>query len=153
MEAVTDARLLKISERYAVLGTLQAVGTERGITRERVRQLLVKGIRRGLFTIPPKSSPALPPFSEIFSAVMKHGTVKAAAKALGIPLYYLVHVLEPHRATVVIMRTTYKREKIMRDYRSVVDALGRHPSAEDLQKSERAGRPDCWRYLGDRIRR
>jgi ribosomal protein S14 len=45
-------RLLELHERYRRAGTLEAVGREMGVTRERVRQLLRKGAWMGLYPYP-----------------------------------------------------------------------------------------------------
>ncbi len=53
-------RLHYVYNLYREKGTLEAVGKEIGLTRERVRQLLVKGTQLGLFEYKPYDYPFVP---------------------------------------------------------------------------------------------
>jgi predicted transcriptional regulator len=53
-------RLNHVHRLYEDLGTLEAAGRVIGVTRERVRQLLVKGTRLGLFEYKPFEYPFVP---------------------------------------------------------------------------------------------
>lgn len=76
-------RLKHVHKLYEDLGTLEAAGRVIGVTRERIRQLLVKGSHLGLFEYKPLEYPFVAK-ETLITDYRKHLSLGRVAKANGI---------------------------------------------------------------------
>jgi hypothetical protein len=91
-------RLKHVHQLYEDLGTLEAAGKAIGVTRERVRQLLVKGSQLGLFEYKPFEYPFVAK-ETLVADYRKHLSLRRVAKANGITSGYLGKLLTAYRIT------------------------------------------------------
>lgn len=132
-------RLLQVYCLYHEKGTLQSVGEEIGLSRERVRQLLMKGMERGLFEYRPfreRSREASVLREAILEDYERLLTLKGVAQANGMPVYRLHRLLDQFRIADrdLEKRKIAGRKRIcIERYGSAVRSLGHHPTTTELQ--------------------
>lgn len=129
-------RLLEVHHLYQTRGTLQRAGDEIGLSRERVRQLLVKGAEFGLFEYKPRSEVHLPR-EKILADYGRLLTLKAVAQANRISPCRLCRLLKAHRivdSELEKIRSDSKKAICIGEYEEVVRALGHHPTTTELQR-------------------
>jgi len=142
-------RLTRVHQLYKQRGTLEAAGRELGLTRERVRQLLVKGSRLGLFDYRPLDYPYVPK-EKLVADYLHSQSLSRVAQLNQVPTSYLRKLLTAHRITegdLASYRTEARRSKALAQYNRLVDSLGRHPTTTELQETPQG------RSLNARIRR
>lgn len=142
-------RLKHVHQLYEDLGTLEEAGRVIGVTRERVRQLLVKGSHLGLFEYKPFEYPFVAK-ETLIADYRRHLSLGRVAKANGITSGYLGKLLTAYRITEAQLRSLWNEGQKIRcinAYNAVKDQLGYHPTTTVLQGT----RP--WRYLSMKITR
>ena len=136
-------------QEYQRGGTLASAGKVLRLTRERVRQLLVKGAALGLFEYKPREYIIIPK-EKLLEDYQLYPSSAVVAKRNGISTAYLKKLWTAYGITGKLLRkiaTEGKREKCIEEYRSVESRLGHHPSTTELQ------REPPWRSLWARISR
>lgn len=142
-------RLLNVYHLYQTRGTLQRVGDEIGLSRERVRQLLVKGTEFGLFEYKPSFEIDIPR-EKILADYGRLLTLKGVAQANRISPCRLDRLLKEHRiadSELEEIRINTKKAICVEAYEETVRALGHHPTTTELQRFAKT------RSLAARIRR
>ena len=149
----TIERLLFVYYLYQRKGSLKAVGEEIGISRERVRQLLRKGMEVGLFKYKPSDrAPAKISVSKekILDDYERLLTLKAVAHENDIPPHRLHQLLKFHQITgrdFEKRRSAARKRFCLERYDAAVDSLGHHPTTTELQQFS------ATRYLYMQIRK
>ena len=132
----TTARLETLHAMYERLGSLGAVGRQVGLTRERVRQLLVKGTERGLFAYSPRRYPCVPK-AHLIEEYTKIQSISRVARLYGISENHLKKLLaeysiaEPQLARY---RLEGRRARCRAEYLQMVAKAGRYLSSGDLHR-------------------
>jgi hypothetical protein len=142
-------RLFEVHHLYQERGTLQRVADEIGLSRERVRQLLVKGAEFGLFEYKPLLEVALPP-EKILADYRKFLTLKGVAQANRLSIPRLQRLLKVYRITGVDLKEIWievKKEVCAERYDAIAREWGHHPTTTELQ------RVHSTHYLTTQIRR
>lgn len=128
-------KLRRVHELYKQRSTLEAVGSEIGVTRERVRQLLVKGSRLGLFDYKPFDYPYVPK-EKLVADYFNSQSLSRVARLNQIPTTYLRKLLTAYgiaEGDLASYRTEGRRSKILAQYDRLVNSLGHHPTTTELQ--------------------
>jgi hypothetical protein len=150
MEPVGQTRrLLEAHKLYKELGTLRDVAVRMRITRERVRQLLVKGTRLGLFEYKGHDYPYVEK-AKLIEDYLKHPSLQKIARINGISTNYLKKLFTAYSITdeqLRIYRGQHSRERCIFEYNAIKEQLGHDPSTGELQ------RLPTGRVLDTRIRR
>jgi len=140
-------RLLEAYNLYKEKGTLEAVGKEMGLTRERVRQLLVKGTQLGLYEYKPFDYPFIPK-EKIIEDYKKLLNLYVVARRNNISTSYLHKLLTAYNITekdLQSIRIEGQKLKCIEEYDRIRDKLGHHPTTTELQGSK------LWRYFSIKI--
>ena len=136
--AARNEILLRETHRlYEVHGTLQAVGKIINLSRERVRQLLVRGAKAGLFNYDPRDP--LPDFGpeKLLADYRRLGSVQRVAKENSLKRPQLMKLLQKHGITsenLDLLRQDHRRMKCVDEFRAVAEILGHYPTATELQQ-------------------
>lgn len=136
-------------ELYKREGSLQAVANVKKLTRERIRQILVKGTEYGLFSYEGREYPYVPK-EKILSDYKESPNIGAVARANGISTTYLGQLLTAYRiskSALGAIRNDSKKEDCIQAFRAIENQLGHFPTTTEMQK-----RP-VWRSLHARIGR
>lgn len=142
-------RLLEVYHLYQEHGTLQRVADEIGLSRERVRQLLVKGSECGLFEYKPSWEIGIPR-EKILEDYRRVLTLKGVAQVNQMSLCRLHRLLKVHGITEPELEEIWFKEKraiCIERYHKVVLEMGHHPTTTEMQ------RISSNRYLTTQIRR
>ncbi|MBI5360984.1 MAG: hypothetical protein HZA48_10430 [Planctomycetes bacterium] len=124
---------------YKELGTLESVGKQRGLTRERVRQILEQGTRLGLFNYARKE-PLCFSKNKIIKSFSKHLSICGVSRANGISEARLRRMLAFHKITgkeLAALRLSVTRNRCMEFFRRIVAKSGHSPSSSELQKKKK----------------
>lgn len=135
-------RLHEVYNLYKEKGTLEAVGRQIGVTRERVRQLLVQGSKLGLFEYRPYDYPFVPK-EKILDDFRRCLSKNEVAKANGITTNYLHELLTAYNITpedLRSLRINGHKLQCIEQYNHIKNKLGHHPTTTELQKV------NSWRY-------
>lgn len=140
---------VKCFEAYKQSGTLAEVGKVVGLTKERVRQLLVKGSKLGLFEYKPREYPFIPrqKLLEDYGVCLSVGRV---AKANNISTVYLQKLFTAYSITENELRKIYlseQKKKCVEAYERIRNQLNHYPTTTELQEKNE------WRYLAQKITR
>lgn len=136
-------------QEYQRHGTLEKVGRILGLTRERIRQVLVKGSRLGLFEYKPREYVIILK-GKILEGYRKRPSLVAVARANNISTGYAQKLCTLHGITAEILReiaTEARREKCIEQYQQIQHQLNHHPTTTELQRVTQ------WRSLWARITR
>lgn len=141
-------RMITIFELYQKIRSQSAVAKEVGLSRERIRQLLQKGSRRGLFNYAPRKYLDIPKRKLIadYQKLLFHDAV---ANANGISAEYLKKLLKSYNLTPHVIEsviTLGRKEKCINQYRLIERQLGHPPSTAELTRLKK-------RYLTSQIRK
>lgn len=134
--ATTTERLRTLHELYGRLGSLGAVGQEVGLTRERVRQLLVKGTQRGLFAYKPRNYPSVTK-EHIIDEYTRIQSISRVAKRNRISENHLRKLLVAYSITepqLAQYRLEGRRARCLAEYLWMAEQAGRHLSSGDLHR-------------------
>lgn len=130
-------RLLEIYHLYQERRTLRGVAEEVGLSRERVRQLLVKGSEFGLFEYRPTLEISLPR-EKILADYRRLLTLKGVAQANRISMLHLKRLLKFHRITDSELKGLWvdsKKAACSERYDLTVLEIGHHPTTTELQRN------------------
>jgi hypothetical protein len=142
--------MVKLYEGYESLGTLDAVARTVGLTRERVRQLLVKGTKLGLFRYVKKSRRVVLTRADLLASYERLGTINGVARENKISpgrVMQLMRESDLAESDLRDLRRTRRMGKCVSEYNAIVDTLGHHPTTTEIQANPR------WRPLSTRITR
>jgi len=137
--------LLKIKELYDQCGTLEKVGRELNITRERVRQLLNIGVQKGFFKYEISSKKRLKDLRNIIrpdiliQEINTSSSIQEICEKLDIKRnefgylldYFKIDYLESLN-TIKDNQNTVKRKKCLEEYTNIVNILGHHPATTEM---------------------
>lgn len=142
-------RLLEVYRLYQEHRTLQRVAEEIGLSRERVRQLLVNGSECGLFEYKPFWEAGVPreKILEDYRCLL---TLKGVAQVNQVSLCRLHRLLKVAGITDSELEEIWFKAKkaiCIERYQGVVRELGHHPTTTEMQ------RVSSNRYLTAQIRR
>jgi hypothetical protein len=140
IQLVTVARLKQVHRLFRETGTLAGAGRELGLTRERIRQLLLQGSQFGLFDYKTYKPPVIPK-KILLEDYKRHLTLTAVAKIHGasirrvqkLMLIYGITPAQRHALRVSLMRAAKKHRLIAR-YRRITRTLGHHPNTAELYR-------------------
>jgi hypothetical protein len=141
--------LLQVHHLYQTRGTLQQVADEIGLSRERVRQLLVKGSEFGLFEYQPFSGIEIPR-KKIIADYRHYLTLKGVAKVNQVSISYLKRLLKLHgisHAELAEIGAEARKVICAERYHALVREWGHHPTTTELQRTAST------HYLTTQIRR
>ena len=130
------ARLETLHAMYEQLGSLGAVGRQVGLTRERVRQLLVKGAERGLFAYTPRRYPSLSK-EQIIAGYTEIQSLSRMARLYRMSENHLKKLLAEYSITepqLARYRMEGRRARCRAEYLQMVEQTGRHLSSGDLHR-------------------
>jgi hypothetical protein len=130
-------RLQRIHKLYKELGTLEAVGEQVGLTRERVRQLLVKGRGIGLFEYKPYEYPCISK-DKLIGDYMYSSNLGYVAKINQISWNYLRKLLAAYsisKERLAECRTENRRARCIEQYTRLADKTGHHLTTTELQST------------------
>jgi hypothetical protein len=144
----THERLLDIFRLYQEEGTLDAVGNKIGLSRERVRQLLVKGSRAGLFRY--ETVRRFQPYLSKEKILSDYGNMLKlylVAKANDISVGHLKRLIAQFGISQGdLEKIQYERRKArcIEEYVGYFEKLGHLPNTTELQRGSGA-------YLSQKI--
>jgi hypothetical protein len=144
----THERLLELFHLYQKEGTLEAVGNKIGLSRERVRQLLVKGSRAGLFHY--ESSQRFRPFLSKEKILADYGMMLKlylVAGANGISVGHLKHLIAFYgisQGDLDKIQLERRKARCIEEYVRFTEKLGHPPNTTELQRGSGA-------YLSQKI--
>lgn len=132
-----EKQLREVYGLYEKHGTLDAVGRHIGLSRERVRQLLVRGTKAGLYTYNSKKrGPACDP-QKLLDDYRRLGSVKRVAHENSLNHVHVVKALKQHGVTsdqMRFLRDEALREHCASDFKALAEKLGHFPNATELQR-------------------
>ncbi len=134
---------------YEQQGTLESVAKTMDLTRERIRQILVKGTRLGLFKYTGYEYPFVSK-EAIIKSYSDGMSLSKAAKSNRISVAYLKKLLTAYGITddeLEKIRLDAQKNECIELHRNIEAELGHVPSTTEMQ------RKSGWRYLTMRIRR
>lgn len=138
-------RLCKLYRLYQEKGTLAAVGRTVGLSRERVRQLLVRGTEIGLFEYR-ACSPSGPSREKILEDYKNFLSLNAVAGVNRLSMSALRRLCQYYRITqeeLEQIRNERRRMACIDLYLSIVQEMGHHPTTTELSASK-SGRSLRW---------
>jgi len=130
-------RLRKIQYLYEQLGSLEAVGAQVGLTRERVRQLLSKGKKIGLFDYSPREYPYLSK-EKIIEDYKNTQSINRVARLNKISTGYLDKLLTAYSITeqdLADYRLEGKRARCIEQFEGFTKSMGHNPTSTELQRT------------------
>jgi len=136
-------------ELYKQGGTLEYVAKAISLTRERARQILVKGAKLGLFRYVGREYPYVPK-EKLLSDLTKTPSITKVARINNISTVYLKRLLlSYHIAAEQIekFKERLRKQRAIDEYNAVKRELGHYPTTTELQAKSK------WRSLESRIRR
>jgi len=144
---------LHVKQLYEELGTYDAVGKRLGVSRERVRQILERGRRRGWYAFKPlgrmRTAAKLSTFTvdQMRQLMLLSGSLSSVAKSLGCNPGLLKKWCDARGLDFEVIRQQARERKTLEEYKAIVAELGYHPSTTVLNKKKK------WRALAARIQR
>jgi len=139
----------KCYELYQQNGTLESVAKIVGVTRERVRQILVKGDKLGMFKYGGREYSFVEK-EKILIDYKKYLNLSQTAKHNKISLEYLKRLLAAYNITDKILysiKIDSKKNECIKDYEKIKNELGHHPTTTELCKKTK------WRTFSARVQR
>src|SRR5262245_5457313 len=132
-----QARLRSIYDLYRRLGTLEAVGRNVGLTRERVRQLLVSGTKLGFFKYQPREYPYIAK-DKLLADYRVSLSLDKVAELNNVPTAYISKLLTAYRVRRNELRAIGKegrKDRCIEEYRAITSQLSHHPTTTELQST------------------
>lgn len=139
----------KCYELYNKGGTLKYVAKKVGLTRERVRQILVQGTKSNLFKYNPRDYKYVPK-QQLINDIIRLRSLSKVAIDNKISTTYLKRLLLSYginRKKIDKLMFVGQKRKIIDRYSKIADELGHYPTSTELQ-----ARPE-WRAFEGKIRR
>lgn len=134
---------------YKEGGTLEYVGEKTGLTRERVRQILVKGTKNKLFNYLGRHYIYISK-EKLTNDIIKYRSLGKVASKNKVTMSYLKRMLLSYKITRNKMDELIsigRKEDIKKEYLKIKDELGHDPTSTELQSNPK------WRALEVRMRR
>jgi len=130
-----------IFQLYKEHGTLEKVGKEVGLTRERIRQILVRGNRYGLFEYPIKKDLISYPFlikyyknkEELLNELSDCFKKDEMLEILSINKTNFNKLLEYFNLTLNDIVIYSKKKKLKIEYDRYVEKIGHHPTTTEMR--------------------
>lgn len=133
---------LEIYNQYLEKGTLEKVGNSLGLTRERVRQILKKGSKHGLYKYPPENKKVIE-----YQFLVKYFTNKEELleelsgcnkkiemlEVLGTDTNYFNQLMNYFGLDVDDIKRYSKRKKYKYEYDDHVKKIGYHPTTTEMR--------------------
>lgn len=132
-------RLTHVYQLYKELGTLQKVGQQIGVTRQRVRQLLVQGSKLGLFHYQPYEYPYIPK-EKLVADYTSFPNFNEVARINHISTSYLHKLLSAYSVTeenLVAYRKEGKRLRCIQEYKQLEEKVGHHLTTTEFQSTSK----------------
>lgn len=130
-------RLQTIHNLYKQLGTLEAVGEQVGLTRERIRQLLAQGDKIGLFKYSPREYPFVSK-AKIIEDYKEALSLYRVARLNNISASYLHQLFTAYSITdqdLADYGIEGRRAKCIKQYKSLADKAGHDLTTTELQNT------------------
>ena len=135
---------MQVHRLYKEKSNLAAVGREVGVTRERVRQLMLQGSELGLFEYKPDKPPVIPK-ETLLKDYKKQLDLKAVGKLYNVSGDYIARLFSSygidstrrHALRVSLVRAAKKR-RLIALYRRIKKKLGYHPTATEMERRSKA---------------
>lgn len=126
-----------IQEMYSKLGTLEKVGKELNLTRERVRQILIEGARNGLFEYKPRGAELEKLKQELDKdyLIREIKLLKSKTKLcfkFNINMDELENLLSHFDIDFREYRKIVSMGRYLQEYSEIVDKIGYHPTTTEL---------------------
>lgn len=131
-------RYQQVKEIYERLGTLEKVGKELNLTRERVRQLLQKGAKHGVFDYVLNREKRFKDISQKYNRDSIINEIKSSinppiiCERLGVKSSEFHNLLEYFEIDYSEYRKLALKGKYMNKYSQIVDTLGHHPTTTEM---------------------
>lgn len=140
LNCIRVRKILFIFGLYQEKGSLDKVGKQLDLSRERIRQLLNKGTKLGLFDYQKSKRKPLPniPKEKIIEDYHNLLRLSEVAKLNDISIDELRKLLQFHKIgkkTLHSIQIKKQKEKCVKQYFEMVDKYGHHPSTAELQKT------------------
>jgi hypothetical protein len=135
-------KIARARELYLQLGTLAAAGQQMDLTRERVRQLIKKGVGLGMFEAPPKVGLDISK-EQLLNAVKLYGSMAAAAQASGIAITTLDRrrkQLGVSTEDIAAALIQVRRQTCIDDFLAIANTIGHYPTTTELEFKIAGGR-------------
>jgi len=133
-----------VFQLYKKYGTLEKVGREVGLTRERIRQILVIGNKYGLFEYPIKKDLISYPFlvkyyknkEELLNELSDCLKKDEMLKTLNIDKTNFNRLLEHFNLNIRDVQIYSKKKKLKIQYDEYVEKIGYHPRTTEMRKNK-----------------
>ena len=152
--AVTLDRIMQVHRLYKEKSNLAAVGREVGVTRERVRQLMLQGSELGLFEYSTYKPPVIPK-QKLLAEYQIHLSLQRVAELHETSADHIRRLFaaygitqkQLHSLRVAALREGRKK-RLIASYRRIRKELGYHPTATEMERRSRG-----WHRLYQKILR
>jgi hypothetical protein len=133
-------QLLEIHRLYLENGSLRIVARKVGYSQERVRYLLVRGTRLGLFAYKPKARPPQPrllkrKLLDDYRRLLSLGAIAKENKISGVLLRKLLSLYRIEKRELRAIQIKERKQKCIAQYHRIQNRLGDHPNTTELQRS------------------
>lgn len=134
-----------IFQLYKEYGTLEKVGREVGLTRERIRQILKRGNKYGLFEYPIKKELISYPFlvnyyknkEELLNELSDCFKKDEMLKTLSIDKTNFNRLLEHFNLDIRDVQIYSKKKKLKIQYDEYVEKIGHHPTTTEMNEDKK----------------
>ncbi|MBU4350701.1 hypothetical protein KJ599_10315, partial [bacterium] len=135
-----------VFQLYKEYGTLEKVGREVGLTRERIRQILERGNRYGLFEYPIKKELISYPFlinyftkkEELLNELSDCSKKDEMLQALSTDIVNLNRLLEHFNLTLNDIVIYSKKKRLKMQYDEYVEKIKHHPTTTEMREDKEA---------------
>jgi len=133
-----------VFQLYKEYGTLEKVGREVGLTRERIRQILERGNRYGLFEYPIKKELISYSFlikyfankEELLNELSDCSKKDEMLETLNTDIINFSKLLEYFNLDIRDVQIYSKKKKLKRQYDEYVENIGYHPRTTEMRKDK-----------------
>lgn len=134
-----------IFQLYKEHGTLEKVGKEVGLTRERIRQILAKGNKYGLFEYPIKKDLISYPFlikyyknkEELLNELSDCSKKDEMLQALNADIVNFNKLLDYFNLNIRDVQIYSKKKKLKIQYGEYVEKIGHHPTTTEMNENKK----------------
>jgi len=133
-----------VFQLYKEYGTLEKVGREVGLTRERIRQILVRGDKYGLFEYPIKKELISYPFlikyfankEELLNELSDCSKKDEMLETLNTDIINFNKLLGYFNLDIRDIQNYSKKKTIKRQYDEYVEKIGHHPTTTEMNEDK-----------------
>jgi predicted transcriptional regulator len=134
-----------VFQLYKEYGTLEKVGREVGLTRERIRQILERGNKYGLFEYPIKKELIFYPFlinyftnkEELLNELSDCFKKEEMLETLSTDMVNLNKLLEHFNLTLNDIVIYSKKKRLKKQYDEYVEKIGHHPTTTEMNEDKK----------------